>query len=636
MNGPQPSPATERLLRSRLIRRAARSRVGRRLHLDSRQERRLRRHANERIASRARSALEATHHLSTDPVTPIPLQHLTDAATPSAITTRFVILTEDRSGSNLLVSELNRRWPEIRSRGEEFGRSGRDGGDSFEDLAHRTFIEDTGERIVGCKIFPVHVTDEELAALLGLDGMRVIVLRRHNQLRRYLSGMIARSTGTWHRSRIGNDAGELRIEQRTITIDRARLLSSIIRSQREFERLERLVEGLPRLDLSYEDLSTDLDGELRRVAGFLGAGEPAHQAPPQLLRQNPDPLDVLIENFDQISEFLHDVGLAEFLTLGEQTNHASRQDSIDEPGGTAGPRWPTESQRLLLQALLGREESFEDRWNLSLSSDDSWTRSGDLSALYPAIHHRIRRAGLVAPTFLDFRAASMHNTARKIRLLEALRRCTASLAAADLEITLLGSTALLARWSDSDSASFRILTVTGLDLFAEPTRFGDVVAGLSRLGWSAATEELTGTKLTMHRDDLELRLHRSLLHVASAGTIPPEPLERDLRTGLIAVPSLERTVTMPAPAELLISTIINGMSTEPTGSIDWVLDAHHLIMETGDELDWTRVHALTASDGTRSLVVGPTELILDVSDGLLPPTAVAALGALRSTESIGA
>ena len=598
------------------------SRFGRRHQLPSELGPQLRQIRNRDLAARTRARVEAVNADRSDP-TPSGLSLSAcdiDTGAPSSITTRFIVLSEGRSGSTLLVDELHRRWTEILCQRECFSASQRASATSFEDLARRTFCESRDETIVGCKIFSEQISDSELSALLQLDGMRVVILRRRNQLRRFVSKQIAKKTKHWHQNRLRVGATAPPVEERRIHIDLTQFIREITVSELGFDRFERLTEGLPRFAVTYEELSSDLDGSLRRVASFLGAGEPAHEAPPVLTRQNPEPLRSLIENFDELSDFLQDVGLQELLTMGEEQGSNDGVTSADAPFGWGECWWPDTSQRLLLRALIGPEESFEENWRASFASDRNWTGAPDLDRLYPAIHQRIRRTNLVPPTLLDYRAESIRNSARKVRLLDALREVTAALAAEDLEVTLIGSTALLALHPEADSHTFRCLAMSRLDLVPGIEDFARVHAAIRRLGWSvntAATSEPTTSPdpfVRMRREDLELRLHRSVLRAPGA-----DELVAELHAGRIPADDLGRTTMLLAPTDLLVAIIVDGVMSGTEGSIEWILDVQRLLVDDGADLDRERFLALTRTHGLQVPVTATMQLLDDLDRDLVPP-----------------
>lgn len=265
---------------------------------------------------------------------------ITTADSPS-VTTRFLLLSAPRSGSTLLADELDRRWTEIRSAGESFNPIRRSPSDCFEDLAGIAFEDDAGASIVGVKIFGPHVSEHQLSVLLGFDGMRVIILRRRDQLRRYVSEQIAHKTGRWREFQSVGTIEEIPAQERSVHVDTAELLMSIRNSEDHFARFETLSTGISRIDLWYEDLVADLDGQLRRVAGFLGAGEPDNESPPRLVRQNPEPLSTLITNYDEVESLLSRIGRGDLLML-EQPPTSS---PIDEPSIGGSRHEPTTGDR---------------------------------------------------------------------------------------------------------------------------------------------------------------------------------------------------------------------------------------------------------------------------------------------------
>ena len=244
--------------------------------------------------------------------------------------TRFLLLSEPRTGSTLLIRELDQRWPEIRVGYEPLNPVNR-GESCFEDIARSFYGQDAGEPIVGYKVFGPHVTQQQLTTLIELEGTRVMILRRRNHLRRHVSEQIALRTRQWRADTLKGPVEQIPLDRRAISVDTTELQRRMQVSRENFEEFERLSAGRPRIELWYEDLIDDLDGELRRVAAFLGAGEPAHEHPPSLHRQNPEPLRALIINFDEVDAFLRDLGLERFLELDDAESHLGSDSSDSVP-----------------------------------------------------------------------------------------------------------------------------------------------------------------------------------------------------------------------------------------------------------------------------------------------------------------
>lgn len=272
--------------------------------------------ADRRAIRRALDAFHARrgdrHPSRSEPLTPLPRTETLVPARPHTAArpdgtvpvTRYIILAEGRSGSTLLAVELGRRWPVVRSRLEEFSKD-QAGWVSFEDAMRRTYLEVSGRTIVGCKVLMGQLTLDQLRELLELDDMRVILLRRRDLLRRYVSEKIARANDQW---RLTAEGDRPPLEDRALTVRISEFHHRLRLSMRHLEDMDEISRDLPRLEVWFEDLEADLDGQLRRVAAFLGAGEPVHEKPPSLVRQNPEPLALLVENLDEVHEFLHSVG----------------------------------------------------------------------------------------------------------------------------------------------------------------------------------------------------------------------------------------------------------------------------------------------------------------------------------------
>ena len=544
----------------------------------------------------------------------------------SSVTTRFIVLNEGRSGSTLLVDELDRRWTEINAEREVFHPMRRDGFHHFEDVVRQTFFVDKGAPIVGCKIHGAQITAEQLSDLVKLDGMRVIILRRRNVLRRFVSERIANRTEQWEQTRGDRDADHIPLETRRITVHIPSFHARTVESSRWFTDCERISAAVPTLEVWYEDLTADLDAELRRIASFLGAGTPASEAPPLLTRQNPEPLQLLVENYDEVSAFLHDVGLGS--TLIEERVSVTTPAQAD-PVANWQPCWPSELQQVLLRAALADADSFNAHWVEWTQQRGSQLGNEDLAPAYPALHHQLRRSHGATADLDAYRFESMRNAALKIRLLEYLENTLDTLSTVSIGSILLGPTALLAMCSERDAVGFRTLVMNGLDLTTEPEDFDSTVTSLLDLGWSAIPARGDDPAvLPFSRDGLDLRLHRTM---TTASAIVSDALELDLRAGLREVNRFGPHTQMPAPAELLLSIIINGMYSRPSGTISWILDAHHLVSDDLSDRDWARFIELTSIHRLGAPVGAAIHLLGELCKDLLPPMVLKQIDTTETT-----
>jgi len=227
--------------------------------------------------------------------------------------TAFCVLTTQRSGSSLLDERLSACWTEIRSDGEIFNSQHRDNR-TFEETLARTYYTDTGHRFVGSKVIRDQVTESELKSLLLVPGLRVVVLRRGNVLRQFVSLKIAEKDKVWKqpahtsRSEVRNRAVEIKLEE---------LLAYEEQQNRTYKEFEELISGMPVHHMAYEELTTDLDAELVKLGEFLGTGFPNKSLPLKFLQQNPEPLRELISNYEVLRSDLMSAGHEQFLWMSD-------------------------------------------------------------------------------------------------------------------------------------------------------------------------------------------------------------------------------------------------------------------------------------------------------------------------------
>ena len=208
----------------------------------------------------------------------------------------FVVLASPRTGSNLLLERLTSQWRTVRSDGETFSTPVR-GSSTVNGLIRSSYFLDSGHRFVGCKIMASQIDDVDLEVVLKLEGLRVIVLERRNVIRQFVSLKVALADGVFSQP-VGTNRSSP--SARRVVVE----IGELLRYREQWKdwqaRFLRATVELPTLHIYYEDLEANVDHEIGRVASFLGLGEPDDPVPPQLRRQNPEPLSELIANFDEL------------------------------------------------------------------------------------------------------------------------------------------------------------------------------------------------------------------------------------------------------------------------------------------------------------------------------------------------
>jgi hypothetical protein len=268
--------------------------------------------------------------------------------------TRFIVLSDARTGSNLLVEALSAH-PEIVCFRElfnledeiDYNVAGYDGSspddvalrrsDPARFVAQRVFTEQPAVRAVGFKFHYLHAFGYGgIAEAMSADGgLRIVHLLRRNKLRTLASKKIAEETGAW----MQHDAGAQRRELLRRTLSGAEIgrlarnplrlierLRQIVRPPRatpaagraavrltheECEQFfwaealqaedyeKRVFAGHPQMTTTYEELVAERERVLGEVCAFLGV-KPAPVSAPTLRRQNPEPLRDLIANYDEL------------------------------------------------------------------------------------------------------------------------------------------------------------------------------------------------------------------------------------------------------------------------------------------------------------------------------------------------
>ena len=256
---------------------------------------------------------------------------------------RFIVLCGPRTGSTLLTTALDSH-PDIVCFNEvfnftlpniDYAVTGYDGWDT-DALAlrkddHAAFMErylfgdhPPSVRAVGFKFMYDHFWEFPglIETLQAVSALRIIHLTRRNGLRAFLSYRLASASGSWKQSK------PRPIHQRVLSTlaHPDRILPAIsrrvsappspagvviaphecleyIQTRLDQERhFDELFAGHLRLDLSYEDLVANRQGEFARVQDFVDVeSQPLKEV---LERQNPGTIRDLVSNYDELATAL--------------------------------------------------------------------------------------------------------------------------------------------------------------------------------------------------------------------------------------------------------------------------------------------------------------------------------------------
>jgi len=265
--------------------------------------------------------------------------------------TRFVIVGDARTGSNLLWSALNSHprvicFREVFHFAHEFidyavpgfdDRATADvtlrREDAVRFLYERIFREfQPAIHAVGFKFLYGHRWGfEPVVRALGEDrDIRVIHLRRRNIVRMFVSVRIAESTGRWlepvpvggwrralavmRRPLLGAGRGVEPAPRPRLHVSAREIIAFEEQHRREAMKMDALIRGHQVMTLLYEDMAHDRDMAFDSVQRFLGVRP--RRLKVGLRRQNPEPLRELIANYDELAAELAGTPYAPLLDEG--------------------------------------------------------------------------------------------------------------------------------------------------------------------------------------------------------------------------------------------------------------------------------------------------------------------------------
>jgi LPS sulfotransferase NodH len=220
---------------------------------------------------------------------------------------RFVIIGNARTGSNYLLDGL-RTSPSVRAYHEIFAAHNRKVGQDFEKILSTVYqYESRVTQVVGFKVFYNHLDEAEWKKFLASEDLQLIHLTRRNRLRTVISLEIAFKTGRWTKS--GNSQGP---KEKRVTLDPSKLVERIEKIEAG-ECLTRVrFEGRPMLEIVYEDLVREPERVFALVGTYLGIdGIDPHKI--KLKRQNPESLQDLIINYNEVEAALRNTRFEEYL-----------------------------------------------------------------------------------------------------------------------------------------------------------------------------------------------------------------------------------------------------------------------------------------------------------------------------------
>ena len=214
---------------------------------------------------------------------------------------RFAVIGHARTGSNYLFVGLSTSNC-VKMYHEVFAKRNRDiFGREFDLIFPMIFREESRNiKAVGFKLFYEHLTRHEWEKFLSHKYIRIIHLTRQNRLRTIVSLDIAFKTDQWSLS--ANDKDRQFMEKR-ILLDTSKLIDRLEEIQ-EYETFIRdRFKDRYILEVVYEKLTTKPEETFQYIGAYLGVDD-IDLGKITLKKQNPESLDQLIVNYDEVYELL--------------------------------------------------------------------------------------------------------------------------------------------------------------------------------------------------------------------------------------------------------------------------------------------------------------------------------------------
>lgn len=131
-------------------------------------------------------------------------------------------------------------------------------------------------------------------------SVMILHLKRENFLRTLVSHKIARKTNEWRAFKSSEG------KEKTVSISKKELLQKQEELCEEYQKAERMFSEHKVLNISYNALRKNPEESMDEVYGFLRLD--AHRIhAPGIIKQNPEPLNNLIENYEELKNESADI-----------------------------------------------------------------------------------------------------------------------------------------------------------------------------------------------------------------------------------------------------------------------------------------------------------------------------------------
>jgi LPS sulfotransferase NodH len=163
-----------------------------------------------------------------------------------------------------------------------------------------------GAKVLGFKIsYSNFERYPSIAEWLTQNDIKVIHWFRRNLVKRHVSALTKQARGKAHFTR--------QVERVKVHVDVGELLRDLKRKTHLIGKYRAMFQGKEHIEVYYEDFLAQQESEARRILDFLGVN-PDTPLSTGLVKQNPDRLQEIIENYDQVWAALEGTDFQHYLT----------------------------------------------------------------------------------------------------------------------------------------------------------------------------------------------------------------------------------------------------------------------------------------------------------------------------------
>jgi len=183
-------------------------------------------------------------------------------------------------------------------------------GKEFDIIFHMLFRKESRKiKAVGFKLFYNHLTEEEWEKFSSHKYFRIIHLTRENRLRTIVSLDVAFKTDQWGAS---TDDEDKQLVKKRILLDTSKLIDRIEHIQDYETFIRDHFKDRYILEVVYEKLTTKPEETFQYIGRYLDVDD-IDINKITLTKQNPESLEQLIVNYDEVYELLKNTRYAVYL-----------------------------------------------------------------------------------------------------------------------------------------------------------------------------------------------------------------------------------------------------------------------------------------------------------------------------------